>query len=506
MAEALANLRMDADSTFDLDMAHDPHNESLDTDSDNDDIQVSKRYQVTNHSDNINDFSNRKTPTHSLKSPTHSTKSSGQSKESSPEYSVMANPADQKSPTQSTYLPNSQSNSDMNSLSNDHTFISQPFSSAKSVPKQTVPLNEDKKTPLQDTDVDIHLNGTAVEQIDRYGFVGGKEFTDPEKERRLPIAKLVKREMKWLDMFQNWEKWMSKRFKKVKNRCRKGIPVSVRSKAWQYLCGSNMLMEQNPGKFQEYLSHPGDPKFIEDIKKDLHRQFPRHIMFMSSDAYGQEDLYRILFAYTVHNPTDGYCQAQAPLAAVLLMHMSAEEAFWCFVSICEKYLPGYYSHGLEAIQIDGDVLYGLMKHTNPAVYKHMKKHRVEPILYMTEWFMCVFSRTLPWSCVMRVWDMFFCEGVKVIFRIGLVLVQMCLGSQEKLQACPGMYETLEKLRQIPKDIDEDFIVRETLRLNVTERDMEKEHHKQMNRRKAAKEKASKEKNGKPEPGKSKSRK
>ena len=39
-----------------------------------------------------------------------------------------------------------------------------------------------------------------------------------------------------------------------------------------------------------------------------------------------------------------------------------------------------------------------------------KKHRVEPILYMTEWFMCVFSRTLPWSCVLRVWDMFFCEG------------------------------------------------------------------------------------------------
>ena len=24
--------------------------------------------------------------------------------------------------------------------------------------------------------------------------------------------------------------------------------------------------------------------------------------------------------------------------------------------------------------------------------------------------MCVFSRTLPWSCVLRVWDMFFCEG------------------------------------------------------------------------------------------------
>lgn len=62
--------------------------------------------------------------------------------------------------------------------------------------------------------------------------------------------------------------------------------------------------------------------------------------------YSQEDLYKILKAYTIHNPRDGYCQAMAPIAAVLLMHMPAEQAFWCFVSICEKYVQGYYSPGL----------------------------------------------------------------------------------------------------------------------------------------------------------------
>lgn len=43
-------------------------------------------------------------------------------------------------------------------------------------------------------------------------------------------------------------------------------------------------------------------------------------------------------------------------------------------------------------------------------YKHLSKQKIDPILYMTEWFMCAFSRTLPWSSVLRVWDMFFCEG------------------------------------------------------------------------------------------------
>ncbi|XP_042205559.1 TBC1 domain family member 10A-like, partial [Homarus americanus] len=66
---------------------------------------------------------------------------------------------------------------------------------------------------------------------------------------------------------------------------------------------------------------------------------------------------------------------------------------------------------------------------------------------MTEWFMCLFSRTLPWSSVLRVWDMFFCEGVKVLFRVGLVILKYGLRPQV-LKRCPGMYETLQALRNI----------------------------------------------------------
>jgi len=38
----------------------------------------------------------------------------------------------------------------------------------------------------------------------------------------------------------------------------------------------------------------------------------------------QQDLFRVLKAYTLYRPDEGYCQAQAPIAAVLLMHMPAE--------------------------------------------------------------------------------------------------------------------------------------------------------------------------------------
>ncbi|KAK7499055.1 hypothetical protein BaRGS_00009602 [Batillaria attramentaria] len=338
-------------------------------------------------------------------------------------------------------------------------------------------------------------NGFSFMQADRYGFLGGSQYTDPDEDKRIPPEVLRKRELKWLDMFENWEKWMSKRFKKVKDRCRKGIPPALRARAWQYLCGGKFQMEHNQGRFDEYLRHSGDPKNIDDITKDLHRQFPNHEMFLSKGGHGQMDLFNVLKAYTIHNPQDGYCQAQAPIAAVLLMHMPAEQAFWCLVAICEKYVTGYFSPGLEAIQLDGEVLFGLVKKTSPAIYKHLKKQHVEPIMYMTEWFMCIFTRNLSWSCVLRLWDVFLCEGVKVLFRTALLVMRTVLGSPEKLAECPSFYETLEKLRlrQMPPELlDEEYIVREALRINLTDRDMEREHQKQTSRRRSStKEKAGK---------------
>jgi hypothetical protein len=73
----------------------------------------------------------------------------------------------------------------------------------------------------------------------------------------------------------------------------------------------------------------------------------------------------------VLDPEIGYCQAQAPLAAFLLMHMPAEQAFWCLVSVCHKYLNGYYSHGMQQLQLDGDILFGLLKKVAPQVYRHL---------------------------------------------------------------------------------------------------------------------------------------
>ncbi|XP_067163131.1 TBC1 domain family member 10A isoform X1 [Apteryx mantelli] len=325
------------------------------------------------------------------------------------------------------------------------------------------------------SDSEVNGGGPEERRVDKFGFIVGSRSTEGPLEE-VPLEVLRQRESKWLDMLNNWDKWMAKKHKKIRLRCQKGIPPSLRGRAWQYLSGSKVKLEQNVGKFDELDLLTGDPKWLDVIERDLHRQFPFHEMFVSRGGHGQQDLFRVLKAYTLYRPEEGYCQAQAPIAAVLLMHMPAEQAFWCLVQICEKYLPGYYSEKLEAIQLDGQILFSLLHKVSPVAYKHLSKQKIDPILYMTEWFMCAFSRTLPWSSVLRVWDMFFCEGVKIIFRVGLVLLKHTLGSSDKLKSCQGQYETMERLRALsPKIMQETFLVQEVIELPVTERQIEREH-------------------------------
>jgi len=313
---------------------------------------------------------------------------------------------------------------------------------------------------------------------DRHGFYGGFQFSDKPKEP-LSRAQIIAREKKWLYMIDNWKDYMSKNYKKIRERCRKGIPQSVRPKAWFYLSGAYLLHEKHPNMYEELLKDPGDTHVIEEIRKDQHRQFPLHEMFLDEDKPGQKELFNVLKAYSILNPKVGYCQAQAPIAAFLLMHMPAEQAFWCFVSVCDRYLSDYFTPGMEMLQRDAAMLNALLKKTSPSVYRHLQKRKVEPLLYMTDWFLCAMTRTLPWDTLLRVWDCFLCEGIKTLFKVALVILGASLSQHKVRRACNGLCETLEVLRSpSPRILEEEFIMHHIVRLNLTVDDFKIEHERQ----------------------------
>ena len=186
-----------------------------------------------------------------------------------------------------------------------------------------------------------------------------------EFAEKIPIKVIQLREIKWLDMLNNFDECMRKRYAKILSRTRKGIPQSMRSKAWLHLTGVFLLKKKNANYYAECLQNKKNAeltRYVEDIKKDLHRQFPSHEMFMKKE--GRQMLFNVLRGYAAHNPEVGYCQAQGPIAALLLMHMPEEDAFWLLIRISDFYLKEYFKPGLEKVQIDGHALYYLFKKEN----------------------------------------------------------------------------------------------------------------------------------------------
>ena len=310
-------------------------------------------------------------------------------------------------------------------------------------------------------------------KTDRFGFE--LESEQASYEYNIPLKTLRNREAKWLRMFDKWEYYMSKKPDLIKARCQKGIPYSLRGKAWRYLTHSYILEEQHPGLFNDLVRQSekiADPDDISAITKDLHRTFPANETFASED--GREELRRVLCALAAYKPEHGYCQAMSPIVATLLMHMPAESAFWVMVRILEDYLPGYFSDGLFSLQVDCEIFGMLLPSFAPRLSAHMKSIDAVPSIILLEWFMCIFCRTLPFSCALRVIDIFMYEGPIALMRTALSLVILRMGNS--FEQYTTVNEFYPAMRDLSLDIThESVLIPHMLSLKVKQKQLERLH-------------------------------
>ncbi|POM75881.1 Hypothetical protein PHPALM_6949, partial [Phytophthora palmivora] len=63
--------------------------------------------------------------------------------------------------------------------------------------------------------------------------------------------------------------------------------------------------------------------------------------------------------------------------------------------------------------------------------------------FTLKWFLCLFLNTLPFEPVMRIWDVFFCEGSHVLLRVGLALLKL---NQPRIMACDDALDVYEMFK------------------------------------------------------------
>lgn len=229
----------------------------------------------------------------------------------------------------------------------------------------------------------------------------------------------------WLDYFQD----QGKNLTIVKNHMfykliRVGVPNRLRGELWEVCSGSLYSRFANPGEYKRLLeaNEGKDSRAIEEIEKDLNRSLPEYAAYQEKE--GIQRLRNVLTAYSWKNPDVGYCQAMNILVAALLIFMTEEQAFWCLVSICDNYIPGYYSKTMYGTLLDQRVFESFVEQKMPLMWEHITSHDIQLSVVSLPWFLSLFFTSMPLPYAFRIMDILLVNGPKTFFQVALAVLKI----------------------------------------------------------------------------------
>ncbi|KAG5991571.1 hypothetical protein E4U52_003537 [Claviceps spartinae] len=205
---------------------------------------------------------------------------------------------------------------------------------------------------------------------------------------------------------------------------RVGLPNRLRGEIWELTSGSLYLRLENPSLFTDTLAkfEGQESLAIDEIEKDLNRSLPEYPGFQSEEGISR--LRRVLTAYSWVNPNVGYCQAMNIVVAALLIYMSEAQAFFLLSSLCDRLVPGYYSTTMYGTLLDQKVFESLVERTMPILWEHLVKSDIQLSVVSLPWFLSLYINSMPLIFAFRVLDVFFVEGPKVLFQVGLAILRI----------------------------------------------------------------------------------
>ncbi|XP_035013787.2 rab GTPase-activating protein 1 [Hippoglossus stenolepis] len=280
---------------------------------------------------------------------------------------------------------------------------------------------------------------------------------------------------------------------------RMGVPPTLRGRVWRCLLGTDGLRESSDFNYQkcllevrgplvdlgvsEYgilsaiatlsdtqndldLNHQPSPDrpepcysvdditLFRQIALDLQRSFPTHrsLMGESPEAIeGQAKLFRVLIAYGKYNPQVGYTQGMSYIAAVLLMQLGEEEAFWALTALLDKpkYLAELFDLSLSKVQHQVKVFDQFLKHRKPKLSQHLESVGVLSVHFVMPWFLTLFTALPCWDSVLAAWDLIILHGLSAVFRIALTIIDLL---EPRLMEQSDEGAVLPLLLRVPVDV------------------------------------------------------
>lgn len=251
----------------------------------------------------------------------------------------------------------------------------------------------------------------------------------------------------WGRIVNEWEEVRKKKEKLLKDLVRKGIPHHFRAIVWQLLCNAQNMPIKD--QYSELLKMTSPCEKL--IRRDIARTYPEHDFFKEKDSLGQEVLFNVMKAYSLVDREVGYCQGSAFIVGLLLMQMPEEEAFCVFVKLMQDYRlrelfkPSMAELGLCMYQFEC-----MIQEHLPELHIHFQAQSFHTSMYASSWFLTIFLTYFPLPVATRIFDIFMCEGLEIVFRLGLAILQMNQAELIQLDM-EGMLQHFQRV--IPHQLD-----------------------------------------------------
>ncbi|XP_076444845.1 USP6 N-terminal-like protein isoform X2 [Babylonia areolata] len=300
---------------------------------------------------------------------------------------------------------------------------------------------------------------------DRYGFIHDQPLPAvPDAVEAKQNALELERTKKWVKMTKSWDKYYPG--EKLVRRVYKGIPDSLRGEVWTRLLNLNKIKNEQEGVYMKMRNRARSKSTaIRQIDLDVNRTYRNHIMFRERYGVKQQALFHVLAAYSVYNTEVGYCQGMSEIAALLLMYLNEEDAFWGMsqLFISDKHtLHGFFIPGFPKLMRFQEHHDNVLKKYLPKIRRHFEKHEIYSSFYTIKWFLQCFLDRTPFHLTLRLWDIYMLEGDRLLVAMSYSIVKM---HRRRLLKMP-MEELSEFLQQsLEKDFHyEDDVVIEQLQV------------------------------------------
>ena len=325
------------------------------------------------------------------------------------------------------------------------------------------------------------LELTVMPLLDRYGFI-----ISTDEFMRSPVTRDMLRYenhqlSKWMKRAatpQAWQSYAERKPRKLRARIRSGVPEAVRGFVWKLMAAGRAPVDfRQEGLYFELASKESGEhtKHFAQIDKDVPRTMTEHVYFRSAGKDGQEALTRVLRAYAAFHPALGYTQGMSSYAAVLVLYMTEEDAFWTFATLMQHCgLAGLFTDGFPYLNQCYDIWQGYLRRHLPRLDKHITKEICDflslevseykemvaenhpqkimvPSMYTTYWFQTMLvggDAPAPNAVAPRLMDSILLDGsLAVLFQLGLALLK----SNERALTKKKGEALAEALKLLPKN-------------------------------------------------------